>query len=201
MAITINGTGTITGISAGGYPDGSVTAADIESSLDLTGKTVTLPSGTGGKILQVVTTTKTDTTSYTSSSGSFSGNIMSVNITPASANSRILVLFNGNFGAGLSQRIYIRLVGTVGTGAATGDEAASRVRVTTASGIYGSTNFIAPMTFHYVHSPSSTSQLTYSMQMGREGNGTVYLNRSEGDGNSGTIQRTASMLTAIEIAS
>ena len=49
MAITIDGSGTITGISAGGLPDGSVTAADIESSLDLTGKTVTLPSGTGGK--------------------------------------------------------------------------------------------------------------------------------------------------------
>ena len=49
MSITINGSGTITGISAGGLPDGSVTAADIESSLDLTGKTVTLPSGTGGK--------------------------------------------------------------------------------------------------------------------------------------------------------
>src|SRR6056300_1792758 len=31
MAITINGTGTITGISAGGLPDGSVTAADIAS--------------------------------------------------------------------------------------------------------------------------------------------------------------------------
>ena len=48
MAITINGTGTITGISAGGLPDGSVVAADLASSLDLTGKTVTLPSGTGG---------------------------------------------------------------------------------------------------------------------------------------------------------
>ena len=31
MAITIDGSGTITGISAGGLPDGSVTAADIAS--------------------------------------------------------------------------------------------------------------------------------------------------------------------------
>ena len=53
MAITINGTGSITGLTAGGLPDGSVTAADIETSLDLTGKTVTLPSGTGGKIIKV----------------------------------------------------------------------------------------------------------------------------------------------------
>lgn len=53
MAITINGSGTITGISAGGYPDGSVTDADLASSLDLSSKTVTLPSGTGGKIVNV----------------------------------------------------------------------------------------------------------------------------------------------------
>jgi len=53
MAITINGTGSITGLTAGGLPDGSVTAADIETSLDLTGKTVTLPSGTGGKVVKV----------------------------------------------------------------------------------------------------------------------------------------------------
>ena len=48
MAITINGTGTITGISAGGLPDGSVTAADLATTLDLSGSTITLPSGTGG---------------------------------------------------------------------------------------------------------------------------------------------------------
>ena len=41
MPVTINGNGTITGISAGGLPDGCVTADD-------------LASGVGGKILQVV---------------------------------------------------------------------------------------------------------------------------------------------------
>ena len=33
MAITINGTGTITGISAGGLPDAVITAAELESSV------------------------------------------------------------------------------------------------------------------------------------------------------------------------
>jgi len=59
MPIAINGDGTLTGISAGGYPNGSVTAADLASTLDLSGKTVTLPSGTGGKILQVQSQTTT----------------------------------------------------------------------------------------------------------------------------------------------
>ena len=48
MAITINGSGTITGVSAGGLPDGSITADDLASTLDISGKTVTLPSDVGG---------------------------------------------------------------------------------------------------------------------------------------------------------
>jgi len=53
MAITINGSGTITGITAGGLPDGAVTADDLASTLDLSGKTVTLPSGVGGKLVNM----------------------------------------------------------------------------------------------------------------------------------------------------
>ena len=88
MAITINGSGTITGVSAGGLPDGSVTADDLATSLDLTGKTVTLPSGTGGKVLQVVQGLSTSsvsnaTTTFTSA--------VSVAITPSSTSSKILV--------------------------------------------------------------------------------------------------------------
>jgi len=53
MDITINGSGTITGITAGGYPDATVTADDLAATLDLSGKTITLPSGAGGKIIKV----------------------------------------------------------------------------------------------------------------------------------------------------
>ena len=60
MPVTISGSGTITGITTGGLPDGSIAAGDLAdnavtagklaSTLDLSGKTVTLPSGTAGKI-------------------------------------------------------------------------------------------------------------------------------------------------------
>jgi len=95
MAITINGTGSITGLTAGGLPDGSVTAADIETSLDLTGKTVTLPSGTGGKILQVQHSIK-NTHQYITNANSSAVDItdMTATITPSSTSSKILVLFN-----------------------------------------------------------------------------------------------------------
>ena len=55
MAIQINGNGTITGISAGGLPAGTVTSA-------------TLASGVGGKVLQVLSAVKTDLQSSTSDS-------------------------------------------------------------------------------------------------------------------------------------
>ena len=48
MAITINGSGTITGVSAGGLPDGSITADDLASTLDLGSKTLTIPTDTTG---------------------------------------------------------------------------------------------------------------------------------------------------------
>ena len=92
MAITINGTGSITGLTAGGLPDGSVTAADLASSLDLTGKTVTLPSGTGGKVLQVVQGF-TDT-SVTVSTATFTDTGLSRTIQPQAAGSSILVIVN-----------------------------------------------------------------------------------------------------------
>ena len=55
MPIVLNGSGTVTGISAGGLPDGIIQAAD-------------LASGVGGKILQVLQTIKTDVFTTTSTS-------------------------------------------------------------------------------------------------------------------------------------
>ena len=69
MPITINGSGTITGLSVGGLPDGTVDGD-------------TLASGVGGKILQVVEATTTTEVSSTSATLADSG--LSASITPAS---------------------------------------------------------------------------------------------------------------------
>ena len=96
MSVTISGDGTITGLSAGGLPDGTVTAADLASTLDLTGKTVTLPAGVGGKVLQVVqsianTQQATTSQTYVDVTG------LTATITPTSASSKILVFVTPNF--------------------------------------------------------------------------------------------------------
>ena len=201
MAITINGTGSITGLTAGGLPDGSVTAADIETSLDLTGKTVTLPSGTGGKILQVVSTTKKDSTSsqsatYTNIPG------MSVTIQPASTNSKILIFGDVqvcmDFGL---NRIAIRLTGgntssylsTISHGSAVAAAVGITPRVNDSYALW-------PIPFSYLDSPNTTSSITYQVQWSQPGKtDTYYLNYSN-SGSDGYSYVATSTITAIEVA-
>ena len=80
MPITLSGSGTVTGISAGGLPDGIIQSAD-------------LASGVGGKILQVVSAAKTDTASIASSGGNIydiSG--LSVDITASATGNKMLIM-------------------------------------------------------------------------------------------------------------
>ena len=74
MPIAINGTGTITGITAGGLPDGIITRSEI---------------GYSGAILQVVQATTEDTANY--ASVNFQQTAVNVSITPASSTSKFLI--------------------------------------------------------------------------------------------------------------
>lgn len=164
MAITINGSGTITGISAGGLPDGSVTAADIESSLDLSGKTVTLPAGTGGKVLQVVQTVTSSAITY-STSGSWT-NISQLNtsITPSSTSSKILMQVSLSFDSENNYPQYVhyyrdstKITPTGTTGPNGGDSYHSYMQpADTRNWGHVSTN-------QYLDSPNTTSTITYKV--------------------------------------
>ena len=83
MAITINGTGTITGISAGGLPDGVITSDDLASSLNL------------GKILQVVQASTSTLVTITDTAMTDSG--LSGSITPSSSSNKVLVIVTQDF--------------------------------------------------------------------------------------------------------
>jgi len=80
MSLVLNGSGSITGLSAGGLPDGSVTADDIAS----------LPAGS---VIQVVSATASNSNISTTST-SFVSTGVNISITPTSATSKILVVFN-----------------------------------------------------------------------------------------------------------
>ena len=153
MAITINGSGTITGVSAGGLPDGSVTADDLATSLDLTGKTVTLPSGTGGKVLQVVHDDPTVNTSSTATGGV---ELFNLSITPSSTSSKILALVSVTATLDGNEYCSFDLYrGSLSSGTKVFDASQA---------LFNAQNSIdVGYSFSYLDSPSTTSAITYTV--------------------------------------
>jgi len=158
-----------------------------------------IPTSTG-KVLQVVSTVKTDT--FISSSSSFvdvTG--LSVTITPTSATSTILVLFqvNGSQEVGAA-RASLRLVRgstVINAGAVAGS------RTPALGGFSSSDQSIpsAPISGSFLDSPATTSSTTYKIQaVMPAGSGDVYINRTMQDSDNANQIRMASTITVMEIA-
>ena len=203
MSITINGSGTITGINAGGLPDGSVTAADIESSLDLTGKTVTLPSGTGGKILQVMQGAETKVLSFTVSAQNQWNSILSTSIIPVAADSNILVMWYTSLAtATANQRGTARILRD-STAIGVGDVGGTRLQGSHGSSIVTIGTDIIPLNQNFLDDPTYTlgDSITYQLQASFEQSaGTLYVNRSATDSNANTYHRGSTFMQLIEVA-
>ena len=80
MPIVLNGSGTVTGISAGGLPDGIIQAAD-------------LASGVGGKVINYAQTLKKDVTSAVVAQGAISGALISLSYAAASSSNKLLLSY------------------------------------------------------------------------------------------------------------
>ena len=187
----------LTKIKSLGITDGTILGTDVNSTFDLTGKTVTLPAGTGGKVLQVLSTTKTDTFSVSSTSFSdVTG--LSVSITPSSASNKILVIvsvaINGRDGVVAA---YAKLVRN-STDIFIGDSAGSRSRVS--AFIAENAGCIINANLTHLDSPNTTSAITYKIQLAGNNVNAVYINRGDTDGDSSGTGRTASSITVMEIA-
>ena len=172
----------------------------------LSGSTLTVDSGatitnsgtaTGfGKINQVVSVSKTDTFTTTSTSlTALTG--LTANITPTASNSKILV--SVNLGAvdasGNIITLFQLLRGTTVIGL--GDASGSKSRVMFKR-IVPSSNDAAAQSAQFLDSPSSTSQLTYSIKC-KTSEGTLYINRSSDEGDSAAYGRTISTITLMEV--
>ena len=156
----------------------------------------------GGKILQVVQTVKTDVVSRGGSSGqdalaAISG--FSVNITPSATSSKILVLVNikqGSTAYGYARYQLYR----DSTPIYLGDTVSGKTSLSSFNNVdndYGM-NFV---TENFLDSPNTTSQITYQVYWGgRTDSGKIaYLNRTSHD-SGGYAVRTASSITAMEVA-
>ena len=152
----------------------------------------------GAGVLQVVSTTKTDT--FTTTSTSFTDITgLSVSITPSSTSSKVLLvvnLFGDNSTAG--QAGFVQLVRD-STAVGVGDAAGSRTRATTALSSYAGPNTIYASGANFLDSPSTTSATTYKVQV-RVTGGTGYVNRSFSDTDASATIRAVSSITAMEVA-
>ena len=186
MAVTINGTGPITGLTT------------IASPTTING--VTLPTTSFGKILQVVSTAKTDTFT-TSSSSLVDVTSLSVAITPSSVNNKILVTVHlnaaNNFNATASTAVILR----DSTLIAIGDAAGSRIRRTFVRGAAPGDLYIAgTFSMTFLDSPSTTSAVTYKIQVSSTDSTAIYINRSVTDSDTDKNARGISTITVMEVA-
>lgn len=150
------------------------------------------------RVLQVVSTAKTDT--FTTTSATFTDVTgMSVTITPQSATSQILVMVQGNVGNNSAANGCLFTLLRGATQIDIGDAASNRARVSTQTYNPGDNRFVN-FGLTFLDSPATTSATTYKLQTRVDLAGTMYLNRSFTDADLGSNGRGASTITVMEIS-
>ncbi len=190
MPITLNGSGTVSGISVGGLPDGIIQSADFAT-------------GVGGKILQVKQTVKTDTTSTSSIDTFVDMSGMSVSITPSSSSNKILVMVDMRLSANSNRNVAYRLMRD-STAIYIADSASNRTQATGSMRLQSDSKYdMQSETAIFLDSPSTTSATTYKVQWCHTFSGSgdnCWLNRAYEDNDSNDRVRAASSITVQEVA-
>jgi len=155
--------------------------------------------GGGGVILQVVQGVFTATTVVASEVLADTG--ITVNITPGSTSSKVLIIaqITTAVGSGAASGILVLLRDStqINIGAADGN----RDRGSTGVGQEAGSRAIYSNNITYLDSPATVSQVTYKIQFARITTaGSIYINRSADDTDDTGHPRTASNIIAMEIA-
>ena len=156
------------------------------------------PAGGGGKVGQVVSTTKSN--SFSTNSGSYTDVTgLSVSITPTLATSKIMVFVDvqvvGDNGVGSAFWQLVRGA----TAIAIGDQEGSNRRRSTGQAYSADNNTAFSGSINFLDSPSTTSATTYKVQILADGGGSAYVNRSEAYGDTTNHATGASTITVMEI--
>jgi hypothetical protein len=187
-------------------PTGTDTLIGKATTDTLTNKSIAATQLTGtiaaaalpaGSVLQVVSTTKTDTFSV-STPNFVDVTGLSVSITPSSASNKILVHCGVGFGASGAATHGYRLVRD-STAICIADAASLRPRLSSGYLVPNSEE-IQHNSVTFLDSPATTSATTYKIQAFGTYSGVWYLNRSESDRDNANYDgRTASTITVMEI--
>ena len=185
-------------------------ATSTDITLGDSGDTFTVPSGAtivnsgtatgfggGGKIGQVVTVQNIDVESQSASGNSTYYTITDLtrSITPTATSSKILVI-SSLVHATPVDHVHLKLMRDT-TDIAVGTTAGSRESISWNH--YGHTTLSSTVFTHtWLDEPNTTSAIDYSWKWSLH-SGTLYLNRSHGDGDSLNYGRTASSITCMEV--
>ena len=175
--------------------------------------TISNLSGGVGKILQVISSTKTDAWSQTANTTAGtdipgtdqggSGSVFCVKITPSATSSKILftssITIGMGGGAAYVQAFMVR--GSTVLLPSTVISSGSGVNATFGVSATGSAYYTENMNFTFFDSPSSTSELTYKVQLGKgDGGYSLYVNRPATLDGYAYNTAGSSTLTVMEIA-
>lgn len=150
-------------------------------------------------VVQVKSTSKTDsfTLSFTTTFTDVTG--LSVSITPTSASNKVLVIAQVTAGAAAGTNPNLRLMRD-STAISIGDTAGNRIRITTGD-LINADYQVSSNSLVFLDSPATTSATTYKVQMcALTGQGATYVNRTNTDSDSASYVRGASSITVFEVA-
>jgi hypothetical protein len=185
-----------TNLGSGTVPTARLGSGSASSSVFLSGANTWIGAG-GGKMGQFLSTTKTDTFGIVSDSAWTSITGFSVDITPSATSSKIWIWYHlerSNYSNTQNMSTRLRRDSTViGVGTAAG----SRHVVTT--GPYkAENNYNMPNTHGFLDSPSSTSAITYDVQI--LGNGSAQqINYYGSDSDTAFSGRSVSTISVMEV--
>jgi hypothetical protein len=156
MAITINGTGSITGLTAGGLPDGSITTDDLAANAVTAAK---LAAGAGGKIVQYARSSGYSTQEGTTST-SWINTSFTATFTPTSSSNKVIIVISSlNITTRDSYTTHVDLARTIGgttVQLGTTDGYSAGLMTPYSASYMDTTNLL-----FYQDSPATTSQITY----------------------------------------
>ena len=153
--------------------------------------------GFTGNIIQVVSSFKSDTSSFSSSWGDISG--LSLSITPKYTSSKILLFASVLTGRSSDIMLFLKFVRNT-TDIAMGDTAGNRTS-TTSSNAFGSsatTVHNVSQVMMFSDSPNTTSETTYKIQA-KSDSATGYINRAGNDSDIAVYPRSTSFIMAMEL--
>jgi len=155
-----------------------------------------------GSVLQVVSTTKTDAFTTTSTSyADVTG--LSATITPISTSSRIevsVVVPFATLRGTVTRAGWSAFRGSTNLVSPSSPGSRTPAAHWPSDNGFGSSSQYRSSTFQIVDSPGTTSELTYKVMAICESGQTAYVNRSEGDNNASDVARGVSTIILMEVA-